>query len=297
MNKKKRKQNTKRQPPLQPVKAENCYHILLAEDDLEMRRMLAWSLREKGYEVAECDDGYCLMKRLGFLEPFGKTQNFDLIISDIRMPGVTGMQVLESAKEFEDFPPMILITAFGDDNTHAQAQKLGADAMFDKPFDVADLLVKVAQVIRPQLPSKKQQHLLSREKKWEVQFPMDIVFRHNCGSEPIKTFIQKMAGKLNRFSGFIEHCQVVIDQSAPDEHQRHRYLVNITLTCPNKTIVARHNSDKGNGHENLYLAIRIAFGTSCRQLKSYHRKHNPSKTHQYKHHQNKTLEQSYEETK
>jgi CheY-like chemotaxis protein/ribosome-associated translation inhibitor RaiA len=277
MNKEKNKHNTKKRSPQRPVKAANLYHVLLAEDDLEMRRMLAWSLCEKGYEVTECDDGYCLMKRLGFLEPFGKTQNFDLIISDIRMPGVTGMQVLESAKEFEDFPPMILITAFGDDNTHTQARKLGAAAMLDKPFDVADLLAKVAQVVRPQLPSKKQQRLLARDKKQTAQFPVDIVFRHDCGSEPVRAFVQKMAGKLNRFNRLIQRCHVVIDQSDPDEHQKHRYLVSITLNCPGKTIVAKHNSDKGNSHENLYLAIRIAFGTLYRQVKTYHKKHNRNK--------------------
>lgn len=277
MNKKKHKQDTKQQAPQRPVKAANLYHVLLAEDDLEMRKILAWSLREEGYEVTECGDGYCLMKQLGFLGPLGKMQCFDLIISDIRMPGVTGMQVLESAREFEDFPPMILITAFGDDSTHAQAQKLGAAAMLDKPFDVADLLARVAHILPPLLRSKKQPPLLSRKKEQAAQFPVDVIFRHDCGSEPVRAFIQKMADKLNRFDHLIQHCHVMIDQSDPDEHQKHRYLVTITLNCPGKTIVAKHNSDKGNGHENLYLAIRISFGTLYRQVKTYHKKHNRNK--------------------
>ena len=277
MNKEKYKQDTKKKAPPQSVKASNLYHVLLAEDDHEMRRMLAWSLRENGYKVTECDDGHCIIKNLGFLEPFRKTQNFDMIISDVRMPGVTGMQVLESAKEFEDFPPMILITAFGDENTHAQAKKLGAAAMLDKPFEVVDLLARVAHILPPHLTSKKQQNLLFREEEPTAQFPVDIVFRHDCGSEPVKVFIQKMAGKLNCFNHLIQRCHVVIDQSDPDEHQKHRYLVNINLTCPGETIVAKHNSDKGNSNKNLYLAIQIAFGTLCRQVKPYHKKHNRNK--------------------
>ena len=277
VNKKKHKQNTKKQTPRWLAKPGKFCHILLAEDDLEMRRMLTWSLHEEGYEVTECDDGYCLMKQLGFLGPLGKLQRFDLIISDIRMSSVTGMQVLESAREFEDFPPMILSTAFGDDSTHAQAQKLGAVAMFDKPFDVVALLAGITQVVQPQLSSRKQRPLLSRDKEPTVQFPMDIVFRHNCGSEALKAFVQQMASKLNRFTHLIQRCHVVIDQSDPDEHQKHRYLVTITLNCPGKTIVAKHNSDKGNGHENLYLAIRIAFGALYRQVKTYHKKHNRNK--------------------
>lgn len=277
MNNKKYKLDTKKQLPQRPVKAAKMYHILLADDDIEMRRMLAWVLREKGYEVCECPDGDDLLDHLGFYGSFERASNYDLIISDIRMPGVTGIQALESVKEFGDFPPMILITAFGDDNTHIQAEKLGAAALLDKPFDVADLLARVIQILPPYAPPKKQQRLLSREENPAARFPIDIVFRHDCGSEPIKAFVQEMAGKLNRFNQLIQRCHVVIDQSDPDEHQKHRYLVSITLTCPGKTIVTKHNSDKGNGHENLYLAIRIAFGTLYRQVKSYHKKHNRNK--------------------
>jgi CheY-like chemotaxis protein/ribosome-associated translation inhibitor RaiA len=267
MSTKKHKQNTQSQVRWCPPRPETFFHILLAEDDYEMRRMLAWSLRETGYEVTECDDGYCLMKRLGFLEPFGKTANIDLIISDIRMPGVTGMQVLESAKEFEDFPPMILITAFADDLTHAQAQKLGAVAMFDKPFDVDDLLAGVAQVIRPHLPYRKKRLVPSKDEEPSAQFPMDIVFRHNCGSEPLKAFIQEMAGKLNRYVDRIKHCQVVIDEPNVPQRREHQYDISINLTLPGETVTARHDSNSMSSYENAYLAIRVTFGKVYHQMK------------------------------
>ncbi|MCG7854076.1 MAG: HPF/RaiA family ribosome-associated protein [Methanosarcinaceae archaeon] len=125
--------------------------------------------------------------------------------------------------------------------------------------------------------TKKQPPLLSREKEQAAQFPVDVIFRHGCGLEPVRTFIQKMASKLNRFNHLIQRCHVVIDQSDPDEHQKRRYLVTITLNCPGKTIVAKHNSDKEKGHENLYLAIRIGFVTLYRQVKTYHKKHNRNK--------------------
>ena len=71
-----------------------------------------------------------------------------LIISDIRMPGFTGMEVLEETSRKEAFPPMILITAFGDEKTHALADELGVAAMFDKPFDMDDLLAKVRELLQ-----------------------------------------------------------------------------------------------------------------------------------------------------
>jgi DNA-binding response OmpR family regulator len=121
----------------------------LAEDDYEMRVLLAMTLRKSGYKVLECSDGIGMLTHLAaFLLPdeFAR-EPLDLIISDIRMPGVTGMEVLEGKPENRDFPPMILITAFGDAETHALAKQFGAAAIFDKPFDVDVLLEKVKDVL------------------------------------------------------------------------------------------------------------------------------------------------------
>jgi DNA-binding response OmpR family regulator len=125
------------------------YRILLAEDDKEMRMLLELALKRSGYEVVACPDGADMLIHLAaFLMPCDEVhESFDLIISDIRMPGFTGMEVLEGKPERADFPPMILITAFGDDETHAQAAKYGAAAMFDKPFDVDELLKKVNAIL------------------------------------------------------------------------------------------------------------------------------------------------------
>jgi DNA-binding response OmpR family regulator len=125
------------------------YRILLAEDDMEMRTLLAHVLKRSGYEVVACPDGVDMLTHLAaFLMPHDQVhESFDLIISDIRMPGVTGMEVLQGKPKRADFPPMILITAFGDDETHARAAQYGVAAMFDKPFDVDELLKKVNTIL------------------------------------------------------------------------------------------------------------------------------------------------------
>jgi len=129
--------------------ATNPYHILLAEDDKEMRVLLALSLRKASYRVTECLDGIGLLTHL---EPFLLSKrigdkNINLIISDIRMPGMTGMEILEGAPRNKGFPPMILITAFGDEETHSLAKELGAAAIFNKPFNLDDLLAKVHDLL------------------------------------------------------------------------------------------------------------------------------------------------------
>lgn len=123
-------------------------HVLLAEDDKEMRVLLAHALRRAGYFVIECSNGMELLDHLGsYILPGEEHEQVDLVISDIRMPGLTGLEILEGVSKHDDFPPFFLITAFGDAEAHAQAEKFGAKAMFDKPFDIDDLLAKMRRVV------------------------------------------------------------------------------------------------------------------------------------------------------
>lgn len=142
--------NTKKKAQKKAFAGKASPQILLAEDDREMRVLLAAALRHAGYGVIECSDGVELLEHLGsYILPGKEHEAVDLVISDIRMPGVTGLEILEGLSRRGDFPPFILITAFGDVETHAIAEHCGALAMFDKPFDVDDLVDKVRKVVLP----------------------------------------------------------------------------------------------------------------------------------------------------
>ena len=122
-------------------------HILLAEDDEEFRALVEHALKSAGYRVTACSDGVELADHVGSYVLTEATDDFDLIISDIRMPGISGMQVLQGMSKWKGFPPMILMTAFGDDRTHVAARELGAAAMLDKPFEIDDLLALVKSIL------------------------------------------------------------------------------------------------------------------------------------------------------
>jgi CheY-like chemotaxis protein len=126
--------------------------VLIAEDDDQMRQLLAKVVRADGYTVVECRDGIDLF---GHLEAFVGRQaalDFDAIISDILMPGPTGLEILEALYDRTGFPAVILITAFGDKGTHARAQKARAGAVLDKPFEIDDLLTALHAIV-PRAPS------------------------------------------------------------------------------------------------------------------------------------------------
>ena len=123
--------------------------ILIAEDDGAMRQLLAKVLRADGYAAAECRDGVDLV---GQLEAFVGRQaalDFDAIVSDILMLGWTGLEILEALHDRAGFPPVILITAFGNDGTHARAEKAGAVAVLDKPFAIDELLARLHEIVPP----------------------------------------------------------------------------------------------------------------------------------------------------
>lgn len=114
--------------------------VLVADDDAEMRALLTTSLRLDGYEVLEAKSGVELLDHVApWLAGMGAPRAIDVVVSDILMPGFTGMEILEGLYEVGCGPSVVLITGFGDEDTHARARSLGALAVLDKPFDVDDL--------------------------------------------------------------------------------------------------------------------------------------------------------------
>lgn len=122
--------------------------VLLAEDDPALRELLAFCFFRQGYAVVSCSDGLSLLERLhDSLD--GKGDPVDLVVTDIRMPGLTGLEVLESVCGRPEHPPVICMTAFGDPQTHAQAASLHAAAIIDKPFDIDRLLERARYLCPP----------------------------------------------------------------------------------------------------------------------------------------------------
>ncbi len=114
--------------------------VLIAEDNADFRALLGAELREAGYHVVELRDGTQLLDYVAaHLGPDGAVSNVDVIVSDVRMPGYSGMDVLVGLRRALGATPVIIITAFGDDETHDLAKAMGAFAVLDKPFDVDEL--------------------------------------------------------------------------------------------------------------------------------------------------------------
>jgi DNA-binding response OmpR family regulator len=113
-------------------------------------------LREDGHEVLEIPDGNALVDTLAdSVAEDGSLAGFDLIVSDIRMPGFTVLEVMAGMRRLLFRTPIVLITAFGDARTHLRAHQLGAAAVFDKPFDLDDLRASVSRLLPRRAPGER----------------------------------------------------------------------------------------------------------------------------------------------
>ena len=121
--------------------------VMVAEDDPDMREMIADVLVAEGYEVAEARDGSELIGHLQELtkQPRGR-ERLAVIISDVRMPRLDGLDTLAALRCARWHTPVILITAFGDEEVHREAHDLGAVEVLDKPFSLARLRSLVRQI-------------------------------------------------------------------------------------------------------------------------------------------------------
>ena len=127
--------------------------IVLAEDDPDVRELVADCLRKEGYEVQEVSTGAELLVRIEdslFLRRI--PEQVDLFVTDINMPVYTGIEIITGLRDAGMHMPVIIMTAFASEETHAQAKALGA-AFLHKPFDADQLRTLVRSVLSASPPS------------------------------------------------------------------------------------------------------------------------------------------------
>jgi two-component system response regulator PilR (NtrC family) len=124
----------------EPTAAQRPPRILVVDDERSMRELLAIVLRREGYEVLLAENGKSAVDTL-------EREQVDLLISDIKMPDLSGVEVLRAAKRIDPDILGIMITAFASTDTAVEAMRLGACDYLSKPFDIDLLKMKVREKI------------------------------------------------------------------------------------------------------------------------------------------------------
>src|SRR5262245_26352429 len=132
--------------------------ILVADDEPNLRRVLVAILRREGYEVVQAADGADAIEALA--------QPIDVIITDLKMPRVDGMDVLRHASAHHPSTPVIMITAVGTVDNAVEAVKAGAFDYIEKPFEQEQIRIIVHKAV-------KQAHLSRREARATLALPFE----------------------------------------------------------------------------------------------------------------------------
>ena len=119
---------------------DSTQHILFVDDEPALRELLAQRLAGYGFDVVEAENGE---RAIELLDQFA----FDVVITDLRMPGVAGTQVIEGARQRYPGIVVIVITGYGTITDAVDAMKRGATDFISKPFQFDELLHKLQKAI------------------------------------------------------------------------------------------------------------------------------------------------------
>jgi two-component system response regulator (stage 0 sporulation protein F) len=114
------------------------YKILIVDDQMGIRMLLSEVLKTEGYTIFEASNGFAALEVAGQEQP-------DLILLDMKLPGMDGLQILKGLKNNGIKASVIMMTAYGELELINEAKALGAKSHFTKPFDIDDLIALVNQ--------------------------------------------------------------------------------------------------------------------------------------------------------
>ncbi|MEQ8754105.1 MAG: response regulator [Coleofasciculus sp. G1-WW12-02] len=179
----------------------NNANILIVDDEKNIRLTIAQSLDPLGYQVGTADNGEDALLQL-------QSQEYDLILLDLKMPGMNGLEVLRRAIEIHPDIKVIIISAHGTIEDAVEAMKLGAVDFLQKPFTPKELRDLVFQVLEIESSKTNESSSYKKEiniaKKWrrKRQFNKAIVHvKQAIGLDPSLPDAFNMLGELQEIEG------------------------------------------------------------------------------------------------
>ena len=180
----------------------NAPHVLVVDDDREIRDLLAGFLRRHGYRIETAADGREMFAALG-------AGRFDLIVLDLMLPGEDGLSLCRRVRADSDLP-IIMLTAVGEDTDRIVGLEVGADDYLPKPFNPRELLARIRAVLRRATEDHRQPEC-DRSRRFEFHgWMLDAVRR--CLHAPDGAPVDLTAGEYGLLLTLLEHPGRVLNR-------------------------------------------------------------------------------------
>jgi two-component system response regulator PilR (NtrC family) len=163
---------------------ENTPHILIVDDELSMRELLEYMLKREGYRVDCAENGRKAVALVG-------QNNYDLLLCDIRLGDISGLDVLRACKKHHPGTVVIMISAYASTEIAVEAMNEGAYDYVPKPFNKDELLETVAKALKLRT-IEQEKELLEGELKRSLNFGMIV------GNSPAMQHIYKMIRQVSK---------------------------------------------------------------------------------------------------
>jgi len=157
--------------------------LLLVEDKNELRAMLRKALERNGHSVDEAADGSAAIQKL-------RNKRYQMVLTDLKMPGASGLDVLRESKQADSTIPVILLTAFGSVDEAVSAMKEGAFDFIQKPVDLDHLKLLVERATRQQ--ELLRENLILRE-EFASRYGFPRIVGESAAMQAVSQQLQKVA--------------------------------------------------------------------------------------------------------
>ena len=148
-----------------------AYQILVVDDEKLIVKGIKFSLEQDGMEVTAAYDGEEALQNI-------KEKNFDLVVLDVMLPKMDGLEVCQQTREFSQVP-IIMVTAKGEDMDKIMGLEYGADDYITKPFNILELKARIKAILRRSVkktPAETQEKKVLKARDLELSFDSRRVF-------------------------------------------------------------------------------------------------------------------------
>lgn len=130
--------------------------ILAVDDEKDILALITYNLQKEGFRIVSCQDGETALEKL-------RTETFDLVILDLMLPGMQGMELCKTLKSGDDTAaiPIIMLTAKGEELDKVLGLEMGADDYITKPFSPRELTARVKAVLRRARDSSVKEKIIT----------------------------------------------------------------------------------------------------------------------------------------
>ena len=157
--------------------------VLIVDDDEKMRTILQKVLQREGYDVALANNGQNAIYHL-------QKTGFDLVLSDIRMPGMDGLELLQKIRDISTDITVVMMTAFGSVDSAVEAMKQGAYDYINKPFKMDEVLICLSRAVE----EKRLRHeLISMREALEARYGFDNIVGKSKPMQDMFDLIRRVA--------------------------------------------------------------------------------------------------------